>query len=146
MKQKELTKTFIMISQIEKPFGLYGSCESISAFQGLWVKVSSALTNLWPYKGTSEPWPSSWLPLPLTAVSSVCQITYQKDQVIFSFSWGRILLLLVEEFNLVVYLSSTGNFGPFKWFFTRPSPFQMSSEITLPGNNVDRWRSGWRDD
>ena len=35
MKQKELTKTSMMISNWEKPFGLHGLYKSIPAFWGL---------------------------------------------------------------------------------------------------------------
>ena len=31
MKRKELTKSFMMIDQIEEPFGLYGLYKNISA-------------------------------------------------------------------------------------------------------------------
>ena len=40
MKQKELTKTFIYLFQIEKPFGFHGLSESISALQGLMCAAS----------------------------------------------------------------------------------------------------------
>ena len=35
MKQKELTKTFTMISNWKIPFGLHGSCKNIWRLQGL---------------------------------------------------------------------------------------------------------------
>ena len=35
MKQKDVTKTFMMNSNLKKPFGLYCLYNNISAFQGL---------------------------------------------------------------------------------------------------------------
>ena len=46
MNQKELTKTFMMISNLKKPFGLHGLYENNSALKGLksrWL--------LWPGVG-----------------------------------------------------------------------------------------------
>ena len=44
MKRKVLTKTFIMTSQLKKPFGLYGLCKSIQALYGILASNNNYLS------------------------------------------------------------------------------------------------------
>ena len=46
MKQKELTKTFMIISNKKKPVGLHGLCKNMSALQGFNVEGHKFILNI----------------------------------------------------------------------------------------------------
>ena len=57
MNQKELMKTFMMISKLKKPFGLHGFCKKeFSASRVKRAKVLKVLTgtNLWLWAAERE--------------------------------------------------------------------------------------------